>query len=75
MFGSSLKNGLRRCSHFCVRARRSASISRKFHIHPALIGIFFAVDRRNVRRIFIEIGSPDPIFLAVRVNPLLQEFA
>jgi len=45
-------------SHFWVSPRRSAPLSRKFRIHPALIGVFFAVDRRNVRRIFIEIGSP-----------------
>jgi IS5 family transposase len=69
------QHGLMQFSHFCVSARRSASLSRKFRIHPALIGIFFAVDRRNVRRIFIEIGSPDPIFLAVRVDPLPQDFA
>jgi hypothetical protein len=76
MFGSSLKNGLRRFSHFCVSARRSASISRKFRIYPvyqALIGVF--VDRRNVRWIFIQVGSPDPKFLAVGVDPLLHAFA
>gem|GEM_PF-3927552 len=75
MFGSLLQNGLSRFSHFCVSARGSTPLSRQFRIHPALIGIFFAVQRRNVRRIFIEIGSPDPIFLAVRVDPLPQDFA
>src|SRR5262245_61513784 len=73
MFGSLLKKGLRRSGHFWVSARRSAPFSRKFRIHSALIRVFFAVDRRNVRRIFIEIGSPDPIFLAMRVNPLPQD--
>ena len=58
MFGSSLKNGLRRFGHFCVSAPRSAPLFRKFRIHSALIGIFFAVDWRNVRWIFIQVGSP-----------------
>ena len=75
MFGSSLNNGLSRFGHFCVSARRSAPLSRKLLIHSALIGVFFAVDRRNVRRIFIEIGSSNPKFLAVRVDPLPQDFA
>src|SRR5262245_56792252 len=69
MFGSSLENGLRRFGHFCDSARCSVSLFREFRIHSALIGVFFAVDRRNVRRIFIEIRSPNPIFLAVRVDP------
>src|SRR5262245_14718118 len=58
--------------HFCLSARRSAPSIGKFPIQSALIGVFFAVDRRNVRWIFIEIGSPYPIFLAVRVDPLPQ---
>jgi hypothetical protein len=40
-----------------------------------VIGIFFAVGRRNVRRIFIKIRSPDPKLLPVRIDPLLQLFA
>src|SRR5262249_48665389 len=60
---------------FCDSARGSVPLFREFRIRSALIGVFFAVDRRNVRRIFIEIGSPDPIFLAVRVDPLPQDFA
>jgi hypothetical protein len=64
LFGSSLKNGCSRFGRFCVCGRRSAPLSRKFRIHSALIGIFLTVDRRKVRRIFIEIGSSDPIFLA-----------
>src|SRR5262249_62321277 len=75
MFGSLLQNGLSRFSHFCVSARRSAPLSRKFRIHPALIGVFFAVHRRNVRWIFIQVWSPNPKFLAVRVDPLPQDFA
>src|SRR4051812_27457912 len=74
MFGSWLKHGLRRFSQFRVSARCSAPLSREFRIQSALIGIFFAVDRRNVRSIFIEIGPSDPIFLAVRVDPIPQDF-
>src|SRR5947208_7579849 len=73
-FGPSLKS-LKRFSRFCDSARGSVPLFREFSIHSALIGVFFAVDRRNVRWIFIEIGSPDPIFLAVRVDPLPQDFA
>jgi hypothetical protein len=40
----------------------------------AVIGVFFAVDRRNMRRIFIEIRSPDPNLFAVRIDPLPQVF-
>src|SRR5215471_17126415 len=61
--------------HFCVSACRSAALFGKFRIYPALIGVFFAIDRRNERRIFIEIGSPYPIFLAVRVDPRPQHAA
>src|SRR5262245_5003558 len=75
MFGSSLKDGLRRFSHFCVSARRSAPLFGKFRIQSALIGIFFTVHRRNVRWIFIEVGSPDPKLLPVRVDPLPHAFA
>src|SRR6516165_7968399 len=73
-FGPSPK-GLKRFSRFCVSARASVTLFSEFRIHPALIGVFFAVDRRNVRRIFIEIGSPYPIFFAVRVDPLPQDLA
>src|SRR6266700_7838030 len=41
----------------------------------AFIGIFFAVDRPDMRRIFIEIRSPDPKLFAVRIDPLPQVFA
>jgi hypothetical protein len=40
----------------------------------AVIGVFFAVDRRNMRRIFIEIRSADPKLFAVRIDPLPQVF-
>jgi hypothetical protein len=44
-------------------------------IRPAaVIGIFFAVDRPNMRRIFIEIRPPDPKLYAVRIDPLPQVF-
>src|SRR5262249_61892570 len=54
---------LRRFSHFCVSARRSAPPFRQFGIQSALIGLFFTVYRRNVRWIFIQVGSPDPQLL------------
>ena len=38
-------------------------------------GVFFTVDRRHMRRIFIEVRSPDPIFLAVRIDPFPQALA
>jgi hypothetical protein len=72
MLGWSLKHGLRRSSQFCVSAGRSATFSHEFRIEPSLIGVFCAVDRRNVRWIFIQIGSADPKFLAVGVDPLPQ---
>ena len=62
-----------RSSYFCVSARRGPLLFGKFLIYPALIGIFFAVNRRNVRWIFIEIGSPNPKFLAVGINPFPQD--
>src|SRR6476620_1256837 len=40
-----------------------------------VIGVFLAVDRRHMRRIFIEIRSPDSIFLAVRIDPFPQALA
>src|SRR5262249_42664866 len=70
-----LRSGPSLFSRFWDSARGSVPLFRKFRIRSALIGVFFAVDRRNVRRIFIEIGSPDPIFLAVGVDPLPQDFA
>src|SRR5262249_1846288 len=39
----------------------------------AFIGIFFAINRRNMRRILVEIRSPDPKFFFVRVDPLPQD--
>src|SRR5262249_45012926 len=81
-FGPTL-NSLKRLSGFCGSACGSVLLSagasvllfREFRIQSALVGVFLAVDRGNVRRIFIEIRSPDPIFLAVRVDPLPQDFA
>src|SRR5207245_7288114 len=60
MFGSLLQNGLRRFSHFCVSARGSAPLFRKFRIYPALIGIFLTVVRLIVRWTFIAVGHPSP---------------
>src|SRR5215467_12198250 len=44
-----------------------------FRIHAALDDIFLAVHRTNMRRIMVEIGSPNPVFLAVLVDPLPQQ--
>ena len=41
----------------------------------AVVGIFFAVDRCHMGRIFIKIRSPDLKLLAVHVNPFPQAFA
>src|SRR5262249_33610818 len=46
----------------------------RFGAAAALNGIFFAVDRRNMRRISIEIRSPDAEVFAVRIDPLPQIF-
>src|SRR5262249_2262268 len=73
-FGSSLKS-LTRVSRFCDSARGSVALLRDFRIQSTLFGVFFAVDWRDVRRIFIQVGSPYPIFLAVRVDPLPHDFA
>src|SRR5258708_34545048 len=44
---------------------------RKLRIWPAaFIGIFPAVDRPDMRRIFIEVRSFDPKLFAVRIDPL-----
>ena len=40
----------------------------------AFIGIFFAINRRNMRWILVEIRPPDPEFFFVRVDPLPQDF-
>jgi hypothetical protein len=43
---------------------------RKFRIWPAaLIGIFLAVDRPDMRRIFIGIWSPDSKILSMCIDP------
>jgi len=43
---------------------------RVLRISCTMIGVFFAINRANVRGILIQIGSADPEFLAVRVDPL-----
>jgi hypothetical protein len=40
----------------------------------AFIGIFFAINRRNMGWILVEIRSPDPKLFFVRVDPLPQDF-
>src|SRR6516164_9102339 len=42
--------------------------------HAAFIGIFFAIDRRNMRWILVEIRPADPKFFFVRVDPFPQDF-
>src|SRR5262249_10358195 len=49
-FGPSLKS-LTRISRFCDSARGSVALLRDFRIQSTLIGVFFAVDCRDVRRI------------------------
>src|SRR5262245_15026638 len=50
-----------------VRSRRRRIVccrSRLFHISPAaLVRIFLAIDRPDMRRVSIEIRAPDPEFL------------
>jgi hypothetical protein len=49
--------------------------SRELRLRPAaFIGIFFAVDRRNMRRILVEIRSSDPKLFFVRIDRLPQDF-
>jgi hypothetical protein len=43
--------------------------------HAALNGILFAVDRRNMRWILIEIRSPDTDVFAVGIDPFPQIFS
>lgn len=40
----------------------------------AVVGIFFAINRCHMRRIFIKIWSPYPKLLAVLVDPVPQFF-
>src|SRR6266581_8022566 len=47
--------------------------SRAFPIHATLVDIFLAIHRRDVRRIAVEIGSPDPILRPLLVDPLPQQ--
>jgi hypothetical protein len=50
--------------------------SRVFGIRCAVVaGVFLAVDRCHMRRIFIEVRSSDPVLLAVRIDPFPQAFA
>jgi hypothetical protein len=46
------------------------------HSRPATIGdILFAIDRRDMRGVSIEIRAPDPKLRLVRIDPLPQLFA
>src|SRR5205807_4524471 len=50
--------------------------SRVLSFRPALVsGIFFAVDRCQVRRISIEIWSPDSKLLLVCIDPFPEAFS
>jgi hypothetical protein len=49
--------------------------SGELRLRPAaFVGIFFAINRRNMRRILVEIRSPDPKLFFVRIDPLPQDF-
>ena len=39
-----------------------------------MIGIFFSVDRPDMRRIPAKIGPPDAEFLAMRIDPIPERF-
>src|SRR5580700_4050108 len=55
--------------------RGRPSQPRALRMHAAVIGEFLAVDRRDVRRVSVEIGPPDAEFLAVRIDPFPQALA
>jgi hypothetical protein len=44
-------------------------------IRPAVIGIFFAINRCHMGWVFIQIRPPDAKLFAVHVNPFPQAFA
>src|SRR5260221_1654586 len=47
---------------------------RELNFGPAVSGIFFAVGRRHMRRISIQIRSPDSKLVAVCIDPFPQAF-
>ena len=50
--------------------------SRGMSFRPAVVrGIFSAIDRRHMRRIFVEIRSPDSELLPVSIDPFPENFA
>src|SRR5260221_603615 len=49
--------------------------SRLLNFRPAMRGIFLAVDRGQMRRISIEIRSPDSKLLAVCIDPFQEAFS
>src|SRR6516225_7664321 len=57
---------------FCYQstAMKSAESRRR---RVAFIGIFFAIDRPNMRWILVEIRPADPKFFFVRVDPFPQD--
>jgi hypothetical protein len=63
----------------CFQSRSLLIVRSQFrllHRSPAaLVGIFPAIDRRDMRRVSIEIRTSDPKFLLVRIDPLPQLFA
>jgi len=50
--------------------RLSFPIPQVSHLAAALIGILPAVDRPDMRRIFVEVRSSDPKLFAVRIDLL-----
>ena len=52
----------------------SLNPARRAFAAPPFIGIFFAVKRRNMRWILVEIRACDPKLFFVRVGPLPQDF-
>src|SRR5271166_207604 len=69
-----------RFEHFAIVARNQSATLLLFRsrVWPrrlaVMSGIFFTVDRCHMRRVFIQIRSPDSEFLAVIIDPSPQAF-
>src|SRR5215469_5387214 len=60
---------------FAINRRRWLFQSSESRLRrAAFVGIFFAIERPNMRWILVEIRSPDPKLFFVRVDPLPQDF-
>src|SRR5262249_29207206 len=69
-------------SRFRLKERESAdeasdqTLSQRLRLwFTVVVGVFCTVDRRDMRRVPIQVGSPDTKFLAVLVDPFPQFFA